>query len=345
MSTADERTATGIRVTVLILSHRPGMVGDAERSVYNQTFYKAHPEQVQVLVQHSRALWYGKANELASIAQGDYLVWLCDDDLLHPRFLEELLKVVDVSDHVPDILYTDRVAFRHVWRRLFGVRVAVWLGVKFRLWGGRFTLRMLAKDARAAKSWNQPKGRPNKGYYWTAVPPSHFVNGHWLPMTMLIRREYWRALGGFNESVSHADTELWFRAAKRGGFFAYVPRILFWYRRSKWQFSQESPSLENAMREFSRSHFDEFGMAWEAARDLGEGAAFQIPKIPDRFRPEYKRIVSRGLTPKQAVRALRQLQDRQRRADPSAADRLERDAREVYRKEEEARLARWLPRR
>ena len=337
-----EQQDVGVRVTVLILSHRGEMCMDAWRSVIGQTQYRKHPGSVQILVQHCQEYWWGKASEALSIAQGDWLLVLCDDDLLPPKALERMLAVADAADPTPDLIYSDRIAFRHVWRKLLGVRLAILLGIKFRLWGGRFTAKMLANDARTTRDWLHPNGRPNKGFYWTAVPPQHFATGHWLPMTMLIRTAYWRALGGYNDAVSHADTEFWFRAAKRGGFFAYIPDVLFWYRRHKGQFSQESPSLENAMREFSRAHFADHGLAWGPAHEIEPGI-FQVPKIPEWLRPTYAKLLARGLTERQAVRALQKWQQKELKTNLPRALQREAAALAALRASEARRLTQWRP--
>lgn len=272
----------GIRVTVVILSHRPHMVAEAFRSVTEQTYYKNHPGTIQILVQHCQEYYYGKLNEIASIAQGEYIVILCDDDMLAPTFLEELLAVVDVAKPTPDILYTDRIVWtdkgpRRWWQPWTWRRERPGEGIDFKHWGPLYTADKLAAAAKA-------QGVPNKGYYWTQVPPLHFATGHWLPMTCMIRRGFWNELRGYNESISHADTEFWYRVAKAEAHIAYVPRSIFWYHRHPEQFSNVVPSVENAMREFSRAHFDDFGLMWECAEEIEGTGTFKVPLIPEHLR-------------------------------------------------------------
>lgn len=88
------------KVSVVILSHRPALVGEAMQSVFAQTV-PVH----QVIVNYSPSYWGTKANEAAQVATGDYIIPLCDDDQLAPTYVEETVAVA--QEKGTDIVYTD----------------------------------------------------------------------------------------------------------------------------------------------------------------------------------------------------------------------------------------------
>lgn len=83
-----------IRVSVLIASHRSQFLPRALASVFAQTLAS---DQIQTLVNYSPdpGLFRTNWNDLASIAKGDYLVILGDDDTLKPEYLETAVTVLD----------------------------------------------------------------------------------------------------------------------------------------------------------------------------------------------------------------------------------------------------------
>jgi hypothetical protein len=91
-------------VSVIILSHRSHLVGQAMTSVFQQTV-PVH----QVLVNYSPSYWGTKANDIAQVATGDYLIPLCDDDELSPTYVEETVRLAQDQDY--DIVYTDVAVF------------------------------------------------------------------------------------------------------------------------------------------------------------------------------------------------------------------------------------------
>lgn len=95
---------TNPRVTVIIPgSNRPEKLARAIASYHAQTL---PAEQRQLLVTDSPLMWGQKFNELAGLARGEFLVYLCDDDWLEPNYLERVLAVADGG---ADVVYTDRI--------------------------------------------------------------------------------------------------------------------------------------------------------------------------------------------------------------------------------------------
>jgi hypothetical protein len=91
-------------VTVIILSHRRELVGEAMASVFAQTF-----TDYQVLVQFCETYWGDKLNDIMRAARGKYLCVLCDDDLLAPTYLAEMVEALTLSG--ADIAYSDTLIF------------------------------------------------------------------------------------------------------------------------------------------------------------------------------------------------------------------------------------------
>lgn len=91
-------------ITVCIPSHRPALVGEAMGSVIGQTLPGA-----QCLVSYSKKYWDTKFNELVAAASGEYIVLLCDDDLLHHDFLA---KTLPYAEDGVDVIYTDYARVR-----------------------------------------------------------------------------------------------------------------------------------------------------------------------------------------------------------------------------------------
>jgi glycosyltransferase involved in cell wall biosynthesis len=62
---------------------------------------------------------------------------------------------------------------------------------------------------------------------WTQVGYHRaLLHGNPLMISSLIRREIFQALGGFNETISVEDYELWLRAAYHGYRFRYIPHLV-----------------------------------------------------------------------------------------------------------------------
>ncbi len=97
-----------IRVSVLIASHRKELLPRAIASVAAQTLPAS---EIQLLVNASAdpSLFRTNWNELASIAKGEFLVILGDDDTLEPSYLEQSCRILGTFG--TDIAYSD-VAIR-----------------------------------------------------------------------------------------------------------------------------------------------------------------------------------------------------------------------------------------
>ena len=241
------------RVTVVILSHRPKMLPAALASLFAQT-----EQDFQIIVQHCKDNWATKFNEAASIARGEFIVPLCDDDLLAPTYLEECLRVAERGGGA-DMIYTDRIHFDHVERRWYkpwtwrGIRPTV--GIRVRQINEHYT------EANAGPF----------GYFATQFPVDIFDSGSTLPMTCMIRRSWWERMKGYDPEMPHADTELWLRSAiatEPRCRFHYIPQPLFLYRQHPGQYSRTYlTSLQDAFTAYHAKHFRTFGVIWTGVSD------------------------------------------------------------------------------
>lgn len=57
---------------------------------------------------------------------------------------------------------------------------------------------------------------------------------NWIPVTALVRRETFLAVGGFPTTMQHEDHGLWQRVWRAGGRFRRVPRVTWTYRFGAW---------------------------------------------------------------------------------------------------------------
>ncbi len=222
------------------------MVFDAIRSALAQT-----TPNIQVLVQYCPLNWTTKLNEAVNASAGEFLVILCDDDLLAPTFVEKCLRFAENQD----IVYTDRHVFRS---------------------------GMTPTEGPIARYHSNMA--PN-GAYWTKLDYGDFAFGSPLPMTCLIRRSLWDKLKGYDEPLAHADTEFWFRAIRAKARLAYVAQPLFWYREHPAQLSALENSNPRAFREFHRKHRKVFGLTLAGTPDdkgnyAGRANAFMLHFAP-----------------------------------------------------------------
>ena len=93
-----------IRASVLIASHRQQFLPRAIASVFAQTLPK---HELQLLVNYSAepALFLTNWNDLCSIAKGEYVCILGDDDTMEPAYIQSCISALDASG--ADIAYTD----------------------------------------------------------------------------------------------------------------------------------------------------------------------------------------------------------------------------------------------
>lgn len=100
------------RVSVIILAHRATFVPDAFKSVDAQTY-----RDREILVKYCDGAWWPeKMNEAVRGTSGELYAFLCDDDALHPTWLEKCVAALD-RDRT-DIAYTDNMGFGRATVRL-----------------------------------------------------------------------------------------------------------------------------------------------------------------------------------------------------------------------------------
>lgn len=230
------------RVTVAILSHRPRLLPEAVRSVMAQTV------PVQLLVQHDADNWPTKIHDVVKAARGNWLVPLCDDDALHPRYVERCL----FHSAGADIVFTDR---RSWWDR--------WEWRNWRSWVHR-----TPRTGKVFTFFPQIAAlcRANGDSATVTLPREAFQFGSALPMTCMMRLSLWNDLGGY-DNITHADTDLWYRAVKAGAVVRYIPEPLFFYRFHNANISVTQPVNGHAALDFHRKHFRDFGFAFTPRAD------------------------------------------------------------------------------
>lgn len=106
-----------IRASVLIASHRKQFLNRAIDSVLSQTIKR---DELQLLVNYSPDpdLFLTNWNELCSIAKGEYVCILGDDDTMEPTYIESCINWLDLTHG--DIAYTD-VYYRDANGKLLAV--------------------------------------------------------------------------------------------------------------------------------------------------------------------------------------------------------------------------------
>lgn len=233
-----------------------------------------------LLVQHDREGWEGKFNEVVSASRREFIIPLCDDDLLAPTYVERCL---EFADHA-DIVFTDRrawwsgwVGLRN-WRSWFRRTPAT--GWHHRMFGKQVESIIATGEGVVASSG---KGRAAL----MEIPPASFVRGSPFPMTCMIRRTFWNARGGYDDTIPHNDSEFWYRAVKAGARVVYVPEPLFFYRFHRGQLARERPSNGAAALAFHRKHFMDFGFAFTPRPD--NPRLHDCTIIPEAERAEYVR--------------------------------------------------------
>lgn len=87
------------RVSIVILSHRPQLVGQAQVSARLQTV------PVQIVTNEDADYWPEKLNDAVAASRGEFFVVLCDDDKLKPTYVERTLAEADRTG--ADMVYTD----------------------------------------------------------------------------------------------------------------------------------------------------------------------------------------------------------------------------------------------
>lgn len=219
-------------VSIVILSHRRHLMVEAWQSAVAQT-----APDVQILVQYAERAWPEKLNEAVNASRGEFIVILCDDDLLDPTYVSRCLALAREG---ADIVYTDR----RVWQD--GTEPAS--GVHFRQHGEAFS---------------------GPDCYWIQHDLDGFRLGSSLPMTCLIRRSLWDRLDGHDPQMPHSDTEFWYRAVLAGAKCGYIPEPLFWYREHAAQSSRVNDQMLAFLYAFHRKHFATTGVRMDTAEVVG----------------------------------------------------------------------------
>lgn len=241
------------KASIVVLSHRKQLVGEAAMSAMQQT-----RTDVEVLTTYSTmGPDFTRVNRQVEASTGEWVGVLCDDDLIAENYVERLMQF---EQHA-DVLYTDRIAF----------------------WD--------AADAGPEDKvgFTQPThSRKIAGPCRTFQDPQRFIFGSPLLMTMLVRRTFWDAHGGL-DTIAHGDTELWYRLirGKKGvppARTVYVPEPLFFYRVHGENLSKSEDTMVPALRAFHRKHFDDFGMI------VGKGKGTAASRLKIGFVKPHERL-------------------------------------------------------
>jgi hypothetical protein len=240
------------RAAVVVLSHRPALLREAIASVTKQV-----APDVQLIVQHSGKCWPDKLNQAVAASDAEFVVPLCDDDLLAPRYVAECLRYAAQGD----LMYTDRVHFTDAKRPTHGTETRM--------------------------SRQAPRTKFGFGYRVT-IDPASFAFGSPLPMTVMVRRSLWDDLGGYDGALPHADTEFLYRVIASGARIVYVPQKLFYYRNHAAQISKLGGSMNAALIAFHLKHFRDFGFTFNAVRPHADAPEkVDVDVIPPEDREAY----------------------------------------------------------
>ena len=210
------------KATVAILSHRKGMVIEALASALAQT-----EPNVQVLVQYCPTNWTDKLAQMMRLAEGEWVIPLCDDDLLAPTYVERCLQAGGQAD----VVVTDRICFKDG-----------------------------ADPTSGSRQHQFGDGFEEGKAYAIPLSPDSFMYGATLPPTVMVRKQCWDRLGGWDAQLPHADTEFLYRCCAAGMRFVYVAEPLFLYRIHPANESQLHNTMPAAMAAFHDKHYDTFGL-------------------------------------------------------------------------------------
>jgi GT2 family glycosyltransferase len=161
------------------------------------TFVKNHPS-VQVIF-NEKNLGNCKAfNRAFKISKGKYLIDLSTDDVMLPNRVEEQVKLFESSDKI-GVVFSDA--------DFIDEESSVYHHSKFNYWRKRI------------------KEFPIGEVYAKMVGMELYINAP----TMMIRRSILEQLGGYDESLTFEDLDIWIRAA-RISEFSYVSEVLMYHR-------------------------------------------------------------------------------------------------------------------
>lgn len=224
---------------IVVLSHRPELVGEAMASATHQTM------PCQVVVQHSKQNWPEKVNTMVKATDAEWVCVLCDDDLLDPAYIETCLQYAEQAD----VIYTNRLVFTDD--------------------GWAMPHRTHGPEVHGANATSA---------YRTYQPWQAFSFGSPLLMTILVRRSLWDQHGGYDGFMPHADTEFWYRLIRGTRDIppartVYVDQPLMHYRNHDQQLSRSYASFLPFLKAFHWKHFDDFGVV------IHGGTGQQVPML------------------------------------------------------------------
>lgn len=127
------------------------------------------------------------------LASGAYIAWLSSDDKLHPEKIERQFRAMSAAG----------------------------------AWIGHTAFSVIDGGGKVTERCVSPPGEDYSAFY-RAFDGANPVNG----CTVMMRKELYTWLGGFNESLPYThDLDFWFRAMLAGFPFHYLPEPLTFYRR------------------------------------------------------------------------------------------------------------------
>jgi len=225
-------------VTVVIPCYNQGaFLGDALRSVFEQSF-----ESFEVIVVDDGSTDPDTIGVIDAIDLPRTRVIRQDNRGLPAARNAGIAKArgkyivpLDADDEIgPDFVATlrdaistdDHAAYAHCWSELFGAQSAVWV----------------------TRPWN----------------PYHLLLGNIVVGCLLLRREAWETVGGYDERLVHGneDWDLWVRLMAAGWTEVHVREPLFRYRQHSISMTAATEArFESARREMAQRHPDLYSEA------------------------------------------------------------------------------------
>jgi glycosyltransferase involved in cell wall biosynthesis len=119
-------------------------------------------------------------------------------------------------------------------------------------------------------------------------PRSLYVSHYTIqPSSVLLRRDLWNRLGGFNPDFRYVeDREMWLRCARGGGRFAYTGTITCRYRKHASALSKHAAAMAIAAAKVCEQHVDWTELPLDLRRRETAGAWVAAGRILLRDRPK-----------------------------------------------------------
>ena len=113
-----------------------------------------------------------------------------------------------------------------------------------------------------AQCFGTQTGRWNVG----AFDSHRLLNGNFIHASALYRRSVWERNQGYDRAMptqGFEDWDFWLGALEHGWKFAYIPEVLFEYRRSEQSMIVRAVSFEHQVRDYvARKHCGLYRQAW-----------------------------------------------------------------------------------